>query len=83
MASKRTDNTTLISGVIDEYCENTYHVPVWYESIGSYKWGQKDGVHCNVKTGGKENDWFTEKFSIGKGGNKLIPFIIFKGEDTA
>ena len=82
MGSKRPDGTTLISGVRYEYNVNTYHMPVWYEYVGNYILGNKcSGCH-NVKTGRKDKDRFTAQFSIGKGGNKLIPFIIFKDEDT-
>ena len=33
-----------------------------------------------MKTGGKEKDRFTAQLCIGKDGQKLIPFLIFKGE---
>ena len=42
--------------------------------------GEKSGGRHHVKTGGKEKDRFTGHLSIGKGGKKLIPFLIFKGE---
>lgn len=74
------DGRVLITGVTDEYFFNTDHVPVWYESVGNYTWGRKDSGRRTAKTGGKEKDRFTTQLGVGKGGKKLIPFIIFKGE---
>ncbi len=74
------DGSVLITGVTDAYFFNTDHVPIWYESVGNYTWGRKDSGRRSVKTGGKEKDRFTAQFGVGKGGKKLIPFIIFKGE---
>ena len=70
----------MLKGVHDANYFNTDHVPIWYESVGNYSWGKKDSGRRTVKTGGKEKDRFTAQLGIGKGGQKLIPFLIFKGE---
>jgi len=77
---RRADGTVRIDGVKDAYFCNTDHVPVWYESVGNYSWGKKNSGRRHVRTGGKEKDRFTAQLSVGKGGKKLIPFLIFKGE---
>ena len=77
---KRADGILRIAGVKDDYFCNTDHVPIWYESVGNYSWGEKSSGRRHVRTGGKEKDRFTGQLSIGKGGKKLIPFLIFKGE---
>ena len=74
------DGRVLITGVTDAYYFNTDHVPVWVESVGNYTWGRKSSGRRSVKTGGKEKDRFTVQLGVGKGGKKVIPFIIFKGE---
>ena len=74
------DDRVLITGVTDAYYFNTDHVPVWVESVGNYTWGRKSSGRRSVKTGGKEKDRFTVQLGVGKGGKKVIPFIIFKGE---
>ena len=76
----RADGSTRVAGVEDAYYINTDHVPVWIESVGNYSWGKKDSGRRTVKTGGKEKDRFTAQLSIGKGGKKLIPFVIWNGE---
>jgi hypothetical protein len=68
---KQPDGKVLITGVSDAYYWNTDHVPVW---------GKKDSGRRTVKTGGKEKDRFTVQLGVGKGGAKLRPLIIFKGE---
>jgi hypothetical protein len=78
--SAQPDGRVLITGVTDAYYFNTDHVPVWVESVGNYTWGQKSSGRRSVKTGGKEKDRFTVQLGAGKGGKKLIPFVIFKGE---
>ena len=77
---KRADGTLRIAGVKDDYFCTTDHVPIWYESVGNYSWGENSSGRRHVRTGGKEKDRFTGQLSIGKGGKKLIPFLIFKGE---
>ena len=76
------DGSNKVEGVKDKYWFNTDHVPLWYKSVGSYTWILKYSGFQNVKTGGKEKDRFTEQLSIAKSGNKLITFLLFKGENT-
>ena len=76
----RPDGTVYLLGVRDANFCNTNHVPVWYESIGKYSWGEGNSDLRTVKTGGKEKDRFTVQFCMTKNGDKLIPFIIFKGD---
>ena len=80
--TKRPDGSNKVEGVKDKYWFNTDHVPLWYKSVGSYTWILKYSGFQNVKTGGKEKDRFTEQLSIAKSGNKLITFLLFKGENT-
>ena len=63
-------------------CFNTDHVPIWYKSVGKYTWGIKYSGRLNVKTGCREKDRFTAQLGITKSGNKLIPFLVFKGDNT-
>lgn len=79
-ASQQPDGRVLITGVTDEYYFNTDHVPVWVESVGNYTWGRKSSGRRSVKTGGKEKDRYTVQLGVGKGGKKLDPFVVFKGE---
>ena len=76
---RRVDGSVRIDGVKDDHFCNTDYVPVWYESVGNYSWGKKSSGRRHVRTGGKEKDRFTAQLSIGKGGKKLIPFLIYKG----
>jgi hypothetical protein len=80
LPTEQPDGSIVLKGVHDANYFNTDHVPVWYESVGNYSWGKKDSGRRTVKTGGKEKDRFTAQLGIGKGGQKLIPFLIFKGE---
>ena len=75
---KKLDGSTRIAGVRDAHFCNTDHVPVWYESVGTYSWGKKSGGIRHIRTGGKEKDRFTAQLSIGKDARKLIPLLIFK-----
>ena len=75
---RRANGTVRIDGVKDAYFCNTDHVPVWYESVGNYSWGKKNSGRRHVRTGGKEKDRFTAQLSVGKGGKKLIPFLILR-----
>ena len=79
-ARTRPDGTVDIRGVRDVHWANTDHVPVWYESVGNYTWGKKGSGRRNAKTGGKEKERFTAQLGCIKGRQKLIPFIIMKGE---
>jgi len=74
------DSSVHIAGVKDAPFCNTDNVPVWYESVGSYRWGKKSGGRRHVRTGGKEKDWFTAQLSITKDGRKFTPFLIYKGK---
>ena len=76
----RGDGTVRIVGVKDEHLVNTDHVPMYGDMVGNYSWGRKDSGRRTVKTGGGEKSRFTCQLSCSKGGNKLTPFIIFKGE---
>ena len=71
-----------VEGVKDKYWFNTDHVTIWYKSVGNYTWGLKGSGCQNVKTGGKEKDRFTAHLGIAKSGKKLIPFLVFKGDNT-
>ena len=53
------DGSTRIAGVRDAQFCNTYHVPLWYESVFNYTWGNKSGGVWHIRTGGKEKDRFT------------------------
>jgi hypothetical protein len=81
LPTQQTDGSIVLKGVSDAYYFNTDHVPVWYKSVGNYTWGLKNSGRCSVKTGGKEKERFTVQLGIGKGGTKLLPFLIFKGEE--
>jgi len=52
----RTDGTVRIRGVKDAHFCNTNHVPVWFESVGNYSWGKKNGGRRHVRTGDKEKN---------------------------
>ena len=60
----------------------TDHVLIWYEYVGNYTCRKKDSGRCSVKTGGKENNWFTYQISIGRGRMECITYVIFKGKDS-
>ena len=55
----------------------TDHVLIWYEYVGNYSWVKKYSGRRSVNTGGKDKDQFTCQISIGKGGMKCIPYVIF------
>ena len=73
------DETVSLLGVRDANFCNIDHVPVWYESVGNYYWGEGQWMPHH-ETVGKDNNHFTVQLCIIKNGDKLIPFIIFKGE---
>ena len=66
----------------DKYWFNTDHVLICYAFIGNYTWRLKDSGRQNVKTGGKEKYRFTSQLGIANIGKKLIPFLVFKGENS-
>ena len=47
-----------IAGFRYAHFVNTYHVPIWYESVGKYSGGKKDSGSRSAKKYGKETDWF-------------------------
>ena len=74
--------TKQVLGVDDAHFCNTDHVPTYVEDVGSYSWGESDSERRQIATGGKEHNRFTTQLSIKKDGTKVIPFVIFKAEDT-
>jgi hypothetical protein len=71
--------TANVPGIDDDVFYNFDHVPVWQEPVASTSWGEKDSGRRNVKTAGKEKNKYTVVLGISQKGEKLPPFIIFKG----
>ena len=69
-----------IVGVKGTHFCNTGHVPVWYESVGNYSWGNQGSGRQHIRTDGKEKDRFIVQLSVTKAGRKLTTFLTFKGE---
>ena len=82
MVMTRTDGSKKVEGVKDKYWFNTDHVPIWYKYVGNYTCGLQYRGHRNVINGGTEKDRFTAQLGIAKSGKKLIPFLVFKGENA-
>ena len=76
------DGSKKVEGVKDKYWFNIDHVPIWYEYFCNYTWCLKDSGHKKINTGGKDNDMFTAQIDIENNGNKLVPFLLFKCENS-